>query len=278
MTKLRLTIHPIYFGVMLYYIIIGRGVMFLSYLLAVLLHELAHSYSASRQGYALGKITLMPYGALLGGSCDMPNKAMAKVSLAGPLANIFLALLTISLWWLFPSTYTYTRYFLYANIIIAVFNMLPAYPLDGSRIILSIPVKNKLKLVKMLRLCGVICGIAFIMIGIISIWYQFNISLVFTGAFILLSAVLGGGDEVYSHIASRPLMHKNYQDGVMVQEIIISQESKLYKILRHIKSDRIIIFKIIDNTGNIVAVLNEVDISEILIKNPSSMKIKNIIK
>jgi hypothetical protein len=55
--------------------------------------------------------------------------------LAGPFVNAVLCVGIVALWWFFPETYAYTDTLLYANMGMLLLNLLPAYPLDGGRIL-----------------------------------------------------------------------------------------------------------------------------------------------
>jgi len=133
-------------------------------LIALTFHELSHGITAKFLGDDTaeknGRLTLNPLshidviGALMlffgpfGWAKPVPvnpmnfknpKKDMAIVAVAGPLANILIAALTgfiiktdISGW-----LWNFAIYFFYINIGLAVFNLLPIYPLDGSRILVA---------------------------------------------------------------------------------------------------------------------------------------------
>lgn len=64
-----------------------------------------------------------------------PKKDMALVAIAGPLANIILAILLALGWKFFPVDWL--LYAVYLNLGLAIFNLLPLPPLDGSRVAAS---------------------------------------------------------------------------------------------------------------------------------------------
>ncbi|MCD6369486.1 MAG: hypothetical protein J7L38_06810 [Thermoproteales archaeon] len=122
----------------------------LSIVTAFLSHELAHKYVALNQGF-MARFRLDKQGAMLTAvSILLPIKIIApgyvaiyslrgypsseqigKISMAGPLTNIFLALLALP--WHNTSLLAYL--FMRTNTDIAVFNLLPFGPLDGRKII-----------------------------------------------------------------------------------------------------------------------------------------------
>lgn len=120
-------------------------------LLSILLHELAHSGVAIAFGGAVREIVLQ----LLGGCAlisRMPHKAWQEtlMALAGPLLSLALAALCLILAFLFPTKMPDPRlpiiwvepnlYLLLAgslNLGLGCFNLIPAFPMDGGRVLRS---------------------------------------------------------------------------------------------------------------------------------------------
>jgi Zn-dependent protease/CBS domain-containing protein len=117
----------------------------------VLLHELGHSVAALGYGIPVKDITLLPIGGVARLE-RMPEKPLHElvVALAGPLVNVGLAILLLpvivvlgafqdeqlSLSLLMqPGLLGLLVFLLTANISLAVFNMIPAFPLDGGRVL-----------------------------------------------------------------------------------------------------------------------------------------------
>lgn len=118
--------------------------------LCVLLHEYGHSLVAQRMGIEIQDITLLPIGGLARMK-SMPERPIdeVKVAVAGPLVNVVLAPIFIGLAFLFGFDFsTLSNIFeaqdsvgnvlLYLggiNIFLVVFNMIPAFPMDGGRVL-----------------------------------------------------------------------------------------------------------------------------------------------
>lgn len=112
-------------------------------LFSVLVHELAHALTAKAWNWPTPRIVL----TLWGGHTQFgdvrattPGKSLA-VALAGPAANFLLAL--AGLWlllYLEPGTVgrLLADIFVWANLLVAIFNVLPGLPLDGGRIVETI--------------------------------------------------------------------------------------------------------------------------------------------
>jgi Zn-dependent protease len=116
----------------------------------VLLHELGHSLAALGFGISVRDITLLPIGGVARLE-RMPEKPLHElvVALAGPMVNVVLAVmllpivagLTMGQSTSFslrlinqPGLLGLSTFLLGANIMLVIFNMLPAFPLDGGRV------------------------------------------------------------------------------------------------------------------------------------------------
>jgi Zn-dependent protease/CBS domain-containing protein len=130
------------------------GVVFIVLLfLCVLLHEFGHVFAARRYGIGTSDVTLLPIGGLA--SLErMPEKPSQEifVALAGPAVNLVIALVLVfalgarfdltQMAQLQEATTTLTGRVAAANVSLLVFNLIPAFPMDGGRVLralLAIP-------------------------------------------------------------------------------------------------------------------------------------------
>ncbi|HJX28520.1 MAG TPA: site-2 protease family protein, partial [Thermoanaerobaculia bacterium] len=133
------------------------GVLLMMALFAcVVLHELGHSLVAQRLGVEVREIVLLPIGGVAMLS-RMPRRPLHEllIAVAGPLVNVVIAGALLA--WIGsqssvpidgsallnlskapPSTETLLRWLLAANISLVIFNLLPAFPMDGGRILRAI--------------------------------------------------------------------------------------------------------------------------------------------
>ena len=116
--------------------------LLLNYLLALSLHELAHLFAATRRGYRLKQFRLDMLGMSLELDADLDGRDNFAINLCGPLLNMLLAISCMALYWLIPASYNFLNCFCMCNLILAVFNLLPIYPLDGGKIFRGIVKKD----------------------------------------------------------------------------------------------------------------------------------------
>lgn len=152
------------------------------------MHELGHSFVANDRGYKLNKITLMPFGAVVSGDLDnLKAKDEIKIALAGPFLNLFVGVFFVALWWIFPETYAYTDIVAEANFSMAIVNFIPAYPLDGGRVLCAIIslYKDRKTALKICRIIGGVMAGVLIALFIYSCFTSVNLSILLFALFIL---------------------------------------------------------------------------------------------
>ena len=129
-------LHPLFLLVGVWYAFTGELFLFLLSALVAIQHECAHAFASARLGYQLNKIVLMPFGAIIDGDLrGISFKDEIFVAACGPLCNLITAAFFVTLWWLEPTMYAFTDTACYSSLAIALVNLLPAYPLDGGRIL-----------------------------------------------------------------------------------------------------------------------------------------------
>jgi Zn-dependent protease len=127
--------HPLWSGVQHWTVGILTSLLFFA---SVLFHELSHSVVAQHYKIRVLSITLFLFGGLARIERD-PSKAIQEfnIAIAGPLASGFLAACFYGLAHLLPYSQTIGALAIWlaqTNFALAVFNLLPGFPLDGGRI------------------------------------------------------------------------------------------------------------------------------------------------
>src|SRR3954447_4065456 len=123
------------------------GIVFMVLLFfCVLLHELGHVFAARRYGIQTPDVTLLPIGgvAQLERIPEKPSEELV-VALAGPAVNVVIALALALVLGGLPSPHAGTQVqnpgvsllgrLAWVNVTLAVFNLIPAFPMDGGRVL-----------------------------------------------------------------------------------------------------------------------------------------------
>lgn len=211
----------------------------------VLVHELCHSLVALRFGIKVKRITLLPIGGIASMS-EMPAKPYQElfISLAGPASNIFVVIIfyypllflvgreTLMYPLLvmigqakYAGAFNVLAHIYWINLVLAVFNMIPAFPMDGGRVLrslLSYRMSYKEATAVAVRL-GHIFALVFAYLGIV----HGHIFLIVIAVFIYMAASGEGFQVKVTEII------KNYsiQDILAKDFAYVEQDTPLSKIL-----------------------------------------------
>ncbi len=125
-----------------YYWIVGIATSIL-FFASVLAHELAHSLVSIRGGIPVKSITLFIFGGVAHVVKEASRASIElRMAAAGPLSSLVLAAIFYGIAWLSSDFNEYlaalTSWLAYINGVLAVFNMIPGFPLDGGRVLRSI--------------------------------------------------------------------------------------------------------------------------------------------
>jgi len=166
---------------------------------SLLLHELAHSIVAVRSGIMVRGITLFIFGgaARISREADRPGTELFMAT-AGPLMSVALAGMFALVWWLSRNISEPIAamgfYLCWINLALAVFNMLPGFPLDGGRVLHAVVWWRSGDVGRATRVAtlggqafGCLLILGGVAIGVFVYWFS-GIWLAFLGAFLYVAA------------------------------------------------------------------------------------------
>jgi Zn-dependent protease/predicted transcriptional regulator len=263
-------IHYTFFILLLFVYIAGmrkgatlaiNGVLFVcAVFMCVLIHEVGHSILARKYGKETKSITLLPIGGVATIE-EMPEKPLQEVvmSAVGPFINLAIAgiLYLFSGQWsgfhppgIYPATGgEFLESLIVINIFLAIFNLLPAFPMDGGRILrgfLSL-CYSTVKATSIAVFVGQTFALLFVFYGIF-----FNFWLAIIGIFLYLGA---GSEKQQLQIVN--LLHNIPISAIMsVNYQTLSPDEPLKKALEKIYHGCQDDFPVIDK-GDIKGILNQ---------------------
>jgi len=148
--------------------------------ISIVLHEFSHSIIARRYGIPMKGITLFLFGGVAEMEDEPPSpKAELSMAVAGPAMSVVLGLLFFGLSILArngnapTSVFGVLRYIAFMNGMLAAFNFIPAFPLDGGRVLRSIIWNSNNDLVRATKITstiGRVFGFLLIGFGVISLF------------------------------------------------------------------------------------------------------------
>jgi Zn-dependent protease/CBS domain-containing protein len=241
-------------------------------LLSVLLHEIGHFLVSARQGFPIKGTVLLPLGGLamvdptVQGESARNLRSEASIALAGPLVSavlagvtalVFMAMGPVRNLWL-PPLVTVAHLgisFFWINLSLFVFNLLPAFPLDGGRILrawlaqrMEFPQATR----RAVSFGHVFAGIFMLAGAAINIQW-----LMLVGFFIFMAA----------QIEERTMMFQSVVDAVQMKDIMLTEfsilspadtlEDALHKAVHCLQDD----FPVV-SSGDLVGVITRQTIVE----------------
>ena len=196
----------------------------------VAIHELGHAVVARRYGVEVKDITLMFLGGVVQFN-EMPRQrgAEAIVGIAGPITSLLVAAVSWVLLQLTPAGANSVLFVLgfltFQNVFLAIFNLLPALPLDGGRVLRSL-LALRMPYLRATQISATVSRFIAILMGIYGI-LSFSIILIIL-AFFIYSAVRSETQyaqvsELLSGVRVRDLMTRDVvsvEPGMPVEQLI----------------------------------------------------------
>ena len=234
---------------------IAWSILFIfSIFVTVLLHELGHALVAKNYDIKTKDITLLPIGGLarLERIPEKPSEEL-MVAVAGPAVNMALALIT-GLFISIPNTpeeftaamakgISGSNFFLnfyIVNIWLAMFNLIPAFPMDGGRVLRAL-LSFKLErhnATKIAARIGQLLAVGFILLG-----FLINPFLIFIGLFVFMGAQMESEHEESKHL----LKGYTIRDVLMKHYLTVDANEKVEKAIELLLDSQAKSFLVTDN-------------------------------
>lgn len=257
------------------------GIIFILALFAcVVLHEFGHSLTARRFGIPTKDITIYPIGGIasLESLPAEPSREL-QVALAGPAVNVIIA----GILWIYLKSAGQTFDFgamqnieltgasfvpnlMYANIVLAAFNLIPAFPMDGGRVLRSL-LAMKLEPVKATSIAAKTGQ--FLAIGFVFFGFFYNFWLVFIGLFIFL----GAGAESRAEEIKQALEGIRAMDVMRLKHGILNPDATLKMAAGHFLNSNEKSFLVMKN-GKVLGICDYKDIVDGLREGKGDRKIE----
>jgi len=237
----------------------GQELLF-SYAIMIL-HELAHIFTAGLLGIRLKQIEVLPFGVMAKFKTEVFRERDEIIfSLAGPAFNLCLFALALA----------YGNQFLMAiNLALFITNMLPIIPLDGGRALRAIlslkwgRVKafNTLRLISKISIALLLCLATSILI------VNFNISLLIIGAFLIVNFATECKSNSYILLKHGILNEtKLKKEPLKTETLTVTPGFQSFKALKHFSGNNYYNIQVVEN-NKVTKTLTESELIDSLKKN-----------
>lgn len=223
---------------------------------SVLIHELAHSLYALKKGGRVRDITLLMIGGV--SNLSTPPKTTrqeAVMALIGPLTSLFLAAVFYAANRVVAGLGSFGLqfalfYLAEMNLFLGLFNLLPAFPMDGGRVARAL-LAERYGVVRATQIAAGLGKAFAVLFGIIGL-FSFNLVLIIIAFFIFL----GAEGESRSVLIKAMMGHVRVRDLMSPSYGFVSPEQSVYEAAEQMLRDRRLAFPVGEN-GRVAGLLTE---------------------
>ncbi len=241
----------------------------------VLAHELVHLLAARAHGLGTGEVMLFPFGgvATVEEALELDPRAEQQVALAGPLFNFLLAGISLVVYSNVPAwrDEEIFLFFIRCNLVLGAFNLLPALPLDGGRILramLSATLGFRRATELAIRLSQLQAGLL-AALGLYLYWRgQLHTTLFAAAFFLFYAASHERTAAIYVFIRSLTRKKQVFlREGVMpVVTLMASADAPLKDVLRQFAMKKYHRVVVLDKDGQVLGEVLEHDLVEVMLR------------
>lgn len=228
----------------------------------IILHEFAHIIAASKFGCKFNNINISMLGAKaeLSDIDDLTERKKIVLYLAGPFLNFFMAVVFYCLYDYFK--YEFIRNSIIINLSLCIFNLLPAYPLDGSRVSeILLAKRNLYKKAKKITeaVSFIISGISLVVFSITILLHKVNISLFLAGILITYATLVEKEKTMYIIMGDmvkkiRKLKKYNYIEN---KSISVYYKKGLVNVLTLVDKNKFNTFYVLNDDMELLGIIHE---------------------
>jgi Zn-dependent protease/CBS domain-containing protein len=229
----------------------------------VVLHELGHSLVAMRFGFPIDSITLWLFGGIAH-LTDQPEdwKQELAIAIAGPVVSIAVGIASYAAFVAVPEGIPTVRfvfgYLALLNIVLAAFNLLPGFPMDGGRVLRALLARNR-PFADATRTAAEVGKMFAILLGLFGI-FQFNLILIGIAFFIYIGATSEAQQTVmnaaFENVRVRDVMTSG--DDLHV----VSPDATIAELFERMFSERHTGYPVVEN-GDLVGMITLEDARDV---------------
>jgi len=242
----------------------------------VVLHEFGHAFAAKAFGINTPDITLLPIGGVARLE-RMPEEPIQEliIAAAGPAVNLIIALCLFLTGgsFVYPPTAgsTLIDVLLTINVVLLLFNLLPAFPMDGGRVLRAL-LATRLSYARATQIAASIgqgCAFVFGFFGLFS-----NPFLLFIALFVYI-----GASQEAALAQMRDVSRRFPVSSAMVREFrSLPESARLEEAVDALLATSQHDFPVLDEGGNVAGILTRHDLIAALRKNDPAIRVGDVMR
>lgn len=244
---------------------------------SLILHELSHIAAARLRGIKPECIAVTPVGftaVINDNGCS--GRILLGIYFAGPLSNLILYCLLSAAGHMFPAMAAYIRMASSANLLLALFNLVPAFPLDGGKILMEL-LSGSMGILgagRLIRRIAWFISSAMLLAGIYQLYItSYNVSLIIVGLYIQLTLRNAGMESALMNI--RQILYRRtklLKKGIYpARDLVVTKSAKLGDTLKSMDFDRYHIIHMLDDELRLSRSFTESEIMDALSEDGENM-------
>ncbi|MBF8984308.1 M50 family metallopeptidase [Lutibacter sp. B2] len=250
----------------------------------VILHEMMHTIVAKTLGYSIDNIEVFPFGgvARIKECISMNPTHEIMIALAGPIFNLVMAIISYNIFDLLSINNEMCIFFIYSNLGIGVFNLLPIIPLDGGRIIRA----YFSYIIGLKKATKVVVIISKIMIAVLFLWGCYLIQYDKMNIFTLMLAVFLyiAADREYKmapFIFMKEFTRKKQlllcDEVLNAKNLVAIKNTSAKEVVNQFIPRKYHIVTVMDHNCNIIGLLTENDVLEGMMKYGLNVSLQKLL-
>ncbi len=273
---MKIKISKTFFVLFIFFIVFYDYKQLFAFLLALFLHEISHLILALKYKLKIESFNITPFGVycIINDIEFLSIHKKIKITIIGIVTNIVFFLC----FYLLSSDNLILKYFTYYNLFLAIFNLLPIYPLDGSKLFIYIHsyffgYMNSAKIIIWL---GKNITKALILFGfILTILYTTNIYIYLFGIYLYRKQTSDIYTKLYYDFYKSLQKKYKLKKTLKVKTLYINKESTLTDLFKYYSYDNFLTF--VFNDENMIFDFTEYEIFLYMENSPLSTKIGTLI-
>lgn len=277
----KIKVSVFFIGFFLFLIIFGFAVEAFSLLFALIIHEAGHILAAKALGCKVEKLLILPLGGYMqiDQLIEVQPQIENRIALAGPMANLLAIAVIIAV---SRPEHEISLSIIRANLTLMAFNLLPALPLDGGRVLRSRLAGwvSYYRATEVVIFSGGICGLLLFGLSIYGLLHGSpNPTLIAAGLFLLYNAYIEKKQLLVPLI--RYVLRRQdslRKSSLMSAHLLVAAPgTKVNEVLKHIRPQKYYQVSVLDNKYKICGTLTEHQLLKQITSGTGQMELLDVV-